>query len=212
MYRSCLKLQVSLKTAKSQTVENSQLPLNATCSELTDRYKWTKIHAPGVLKVAWNRVFLCCVNIWCNVQFEVCLVRLPLNGSIVSVADRCSVRLSVILASVLTSATHTHSNTHSRGWSQWQSSLQDNRWTKGTQRGEFEARTVLSGVGVKVDSWRGLMGDEMVVGGCDQVDLGLCVVVRWGAKATGFEGGDRGWRAGKDKGCDASRSLQPCSD
>lgn len=37
------------------------------------------------------------------------------------------------------------------------------------------------------------MGDELLVGGGgDQVDLGLNVMVRWGAKATGRVGGGRG--------------------
>lgn len=40
------------------------------------------------------------------------------------------------------------------------------------------------------------MGDELLVGGRggggDQVDLGLNVMVRWGAKATGRVGGGRG--------------------
>lgn len=64
--------------------------------------------------------------------------------------------------------THIYAHTHQHiveGWSQWQSSLQDNRWTKGTRRGECQARMEAGWVevGAKGNSWRGLMGDEKVV-------------------------------------------------
>lgn len=46
---------------------------------------------------------------------------------------------------------------------------------------------------MKGDSWRTLIADEMVLVGAEvrggQADLGLCAVVRWGAKATGRGGG-----------------------
>lgn len=52
---------------------------------------------------------------------------------------------------------------------------------------------------MKGDSWRTLIADEMVLVGAEvrggQADLGLCAVVRWGAKATGREGG-----GGEDRG------------
>lgn len=83
-----------------------------------------------------------------------------------------------IFCSDLHTNTHIYAHTHQHtveGWSQWQSSLQDNRWTKGTRRGECQARMEAGWVevGVKGNSWRGLMGDEMVV----VVEVAAAVVV-----------------------------------
>jgi len=48
-------------------------------------------------------------------------------------------------------------------------------------------------LGLGDDYRRELMGDEIMVGlGGSHVDLGLSAMVRWGAKATGGEGGGGG--------------------
>lgn len=76
--------------------------------------------------------------------------------------------------------TDTHSHTCAQplrtaeGWSRPQLSLPDNRWTKGTRRGECQAGDGggLSGGGVKGDSWWTLITDERVLLGVEVGGLG----------------------------------------
>lgn len=132
----------------------------------------------------------------------------------VSWPDQCSLGLSVILASTLTSATPTHTFMHMcpatvRSWRVVSAAIE----SPGQQVDKGDTAGGMPGEGRRVSGWR--WGEGWLLenvdrrwegaGGCrgwgvGQADLGLCTVVRWGAKATGREGGV--W-SGKDKGCDA---------
>lgn len=121
----------------------------------------------------------------------------------VSWPDQCSLGLSVILASTLTSATPTHTFMHMcpatvRSWRVVSAAIE----SPGQQVDKGDTAGGMPGEGRRVSGWR--WGEGWLLenvdrrwegaGGCrgwgvGQADLGLCTVVRWGAKATGREGG-----------------------
>lgn len=104
---------------------------------------------------------MCVVNVWMSPSGLHGVMAWPVFCGIICCFSFCSDLCHI--------DTHTHTCAQPQytveGWSQWQSSLQDNRWTKGTRRGECQAKKGAGclAVGVKGDSWRGLMGDEMAV-------------------------------------------------
>lgn len=87
-----------------------------------------------------------CMWLYNMVQFFVLALRFmySLSGLHGVMAWPVVCGITIILASALTSAIPTHTRTQPQctveRWSQGQSSLQDNRWTKGTRQGECQAR------------------------------------------------------------------------